>query len=60
MSRQQQDGEKGGGELTVIGDLTRVSLKEGRTALHYAAFNGNAGVVMLLLDRLRDTLLKDR
>lgn len=40
--------------------LTRISVKEERTALHYAAFNGNIGFVVLLLDRLRDALLKDR
>lgn len=40
--------------------VTRTTAVEGKTALHNAAFNGNSGVVVLLLDRLRDLLLRDR
>lgn len=42
-----------------INAVTRSTLVEGKTALHNAAFNGNSGVVVLLLDRLRDLLLRD-
>lgn len=40
--------------------VTRTTAVEGKTALHHAAFNGNSGVVVLLLDRLRELLLGDR
>lgn len=50
-------GSKGNG---IIHDLTRVSSREERTALHQAAFNGNARFAMLLLDRLREMLLLNR
>ncbi len=40
--------------------MTRTTAVEGKTALHNAAFNGNSGVVVLLLDRLRDLLLRRR
>lgn len=40
--------------------VTRTTAVEGKTALHNAAFNGNSGVVVLLLDRLRDLLLRTR
>ena len=43
-----------------INAVTRTTVVEGKTALHNAAFNGNSGVVVLLLDRLRDLLLKRR
>lgn len=43
-----------------IDAVTRTTAVEGKTALHNAAFNGNSGVVVLLLDRLRDLLLRDR
>lgn len=40
--------------------VTRTTAVEGKTALHNAALNGNSGVVVLLLDRLRDLLLRRR
>lgn len=43
-----------------VAALTRVTRKESKTALHNAALNGNTGVVLLLLDRVRDMLLRDR
>lgn len=43
-----------------MANLARATVKEGRTALHHAAASGNSEVVVLLLDRLRDSLLRDR
>lgn len=53
-------GKGTGTEGSSVAALTRVTRKESKSALHYAAVNGNTGVVLLLLDRVRDTLLRDR
>lgn len=45
---------------SAIGAIVASTRSEGKTALHNAAFNGNSGIVMLLLDRLRDLLLTRR
>lgn len=57
LSHHEKGAGTGGGGVPAI---TRVTRKESKTALHSAAINGNAGVVLLLLDRVRDVLLRDR
>ncbi|CAN0406403.1 unnamed protein product, partial [Ectocarpus sp. 12 AP-2014] len=59
-SRSSSSGSSRSGTMQdAISTVTRSTLVEGKTALHNAAFNGNSGVVVLLLDRLRDLLLRD-
>ncbi|CAM9420486.1 unnamed protein product [Ectocarpus fasciculatus] len=59
-SRSGSGGSSRSGPMQdAINAVTRSTVVEGKTALHNAAFNGNSGVVVLLLDRLRDLLLRD-
>ncbi|CAM9329462.1 unnamed protein product, partial [Hapterophycus canaliculatus] len=56
-SGSSRDASAAGSIDVTMSAVTRSTVAEGKTALHNAAFNGNSGVVLLLLDRLRDLLL---
>lgn len=43
-----------------VEDIVWATHAEGRTALHMAASSGNVGVMKVLLNRLRDNLLRTR